>query len=499
MKGLTIAFFTCHLSIWVSGQGAMTNQQHLDRIAAEVTQIRNTELQRMKEDSAYTFRGEIKPRFYSREAFNEFFNQYFTLLNYQRQSFTEGNSAAALTTENDTKFNLTLSKKIDRSIISLGTVLNIKDQSGSLFSSEKPASGTLFSATYSILSKKSRFNYWVENTPMNYVGRRAVLDSLYQLYVLQKPIRYPIVKEEVAKLKKKITALEKEIACVLASDHPKKDSVVNVLRKFMLEQTDENAKLSKELSELELSKSFDETVSELKKQSKERLIAKQLGNKGVTSFQLQWFSVGGSYKREVYETYDSLLAFGKRINEKEFNVWTFSVTYNFYFGKTPEWSKTKSPLLGSTYLGFNFAFGTSNNYSAISDSNVTLQTVHSDNDSLYIVATEKKLKNITRKDYDAFNKYRIGVQVTPMFGKGDFVGANLIGGLNFEKSLTTVDLRSGILFHFKDSEKAKSFVNFEIFVNLKDLDNQAKSEKSIWERKEIGIAAIVPFQKVFFK
>lgn len=127
-------------------------------------------------------------RFFSGQAYDRFFDKYFTLLNYERSNFTEGNAAALDITENATRLNLTLSHKAGASVFSVGTKLNVKDSTGFIFSGSKPTAGTEIFISHSFLLRNYRLlKFDEELREQNYRERRFVLDCVALVYQRKNP------------------------------------------------------------------------------------------------------------------------------------------------------------------------------------------------------------------------------------------------------------------------------------------------------------------------
>lgn len=169
--------------------------EQIQALSDSICTFYDKQAKELRDDMADTVNGKPAP-FFSKDAFAKFFDEYFTLVNYQRQSFPEGNSAGLVVAENNTKLNLTLSRKMNSSILSLGTSLNIKDQSGMLFSNEKPTAGTQVNIGYSFLLPGQHFSYDPNERPRNYENRMKVLDSVKTLYVVRNPINYKSLKQK---------------------------------------------------------------------------------------------------------------------------------------------------------------------------------------------------------------------------------------------------------------------------------------------------------------
>jgi len=438
----------------------------------------------------------LNERYFSKGAYDRFFDKYFTQIKYERESFTEGNSASLNVTDNKTRLNLTLSQKSDNWIFSLGTSLNISDNSGVLFSGDKPTAGTEFSASFSYLVPRWRFlKFQGPAQDNNYTKRRELLDSLNEVYYKRNPNYAYLLLEKIQNLNslcnryENIVNTEKDLRIKAAY----RDSLVSAI--------------DKRTKALQEAKSLDDGITSaedfnaaLTQKAEEMAIVKQLETDGVTLFRFRWLTGGVLYRRDSYSTYDSLLYFSKRIDSKNFDKWTLNATYNFFWQRTDSWiAFTESKFINSVYANINYSLIRTNTFEDLKDQTLAVTRIKVQNDTTYEFATQKKIRDISKKDFSTSWMHRIGAVGTAMIGKRQFFGINVSAQANIKDETTVWNGRFGLLFRFKDSETEKSKVNFELFLALNDFSDEGKSNKSAWNRKEIGISANVPFQKVFFR
>lgn len=486
MKQLLVSAF---LFLFCFAAYSQVDTAKVRAIAGYVHQYRIDQLTELSNDSA-------QERYFSKGAYDRFFDKYFTQIKYERESFTEGNSAALNITDNKTRLNLTLSQKTNNWIFSLGTALNISDNTGMLFSKDKPTSGTEFSGSFSYLPQHLRFlKYQGPDQDNNYRKRHDLLDSLYDIYYLKNPNYADLLLEKI----KNLDRLYYRYDSIVANE---RNPVIKAAFKDSLVATiDKRIKANQEAQSLDDGiTTAEDFKSVLIKKAEELKINKQLETDGVTMFRFQWFTGGVSYRRDAYSTYDSLLSFSKRINSKDFDKWTLNATYNFFWQRTDSWIAFRdSKFINSFYANINYALVRSNSFEDLKDQTLSITRARVQNDTTYEFATQKKVRDISKKEYTTNWTHRIGVVGTAMMGKKQFFGLNVSGQTEIKPESTVLNTRLGLLFRFKDSETEKSKVNFELFLSLADLSDEGKTNKSAWERKEIGISANVPFQKVFFR
>lgn len=476
--------------------------QNIERQLKIISDSVDSFVKRKKETIVYD---SSKGRYFSYDAYNRFFDRYFTLVNYEKETFTDGNSAALQLSENDTRLNLTLSKKEHNSILTFGTQLSVTDKSGTIFSGKKPTSGTQFFINHSVLLTKQRsLNFDDDFMESNYRNRRFVWDSLYDKYVLDNPMILPVLVSKIKKADLKVDSLKQRLQQLEALnkniDSKISESVIEC-KAQLVEAVAEKGKLSNQLQSLGITKPLSIMIKDIKKGAEDAGIQKELSAQGVNVFTMHWLSTGLSYKRENYATYDSTLDFSKRIAEKAFDRWEFKSAYNVFWQRTDQWiERNRYKGFNSLFGSVSYSIGNNNNFSTVSESNLNIIKTVSSNDTTYQFSTSQKLRDVTGKLFKRSWLHKIGMQGTGMLGKKQFGGINVIANSEFtNKQEPIFNVRLGGLFRFIDSYDEKSKVNFEIFIAFNDLTDVVGEGKSVWQRKQIGIAATVPFGKVFFR
>jgi hypothetical protein len=244
----------------------------------------------------------------------------------------------------------------------------------------------------------------------------------------------------------------------------------------------------------------DDFIPGLAKKAEELSIEKQLETEGVTYFRFRWLTGGASYRKDSYTTYDSLLSFAKRIDSRDFDKWTLKLAYNFFWQRTDAWiDYIGSKFINSVYFNLNYSLVRINSFEDLKDQTLSITRVRVQNDTTYEFASQKKVKDISKKTYSNDWMQQVGGTLTAMMGKKQFFGLNLSSQTEITSDKTVWNERLGLLFRFLNSEKDKSKVNFELFLALNDVSDEAKTNKSAWKRKEIGVSLNVPFEKVFFR
>lgn len=457
MKHIQFAFIC--MFIFMQGISQQNAELKVAKVASIVSQYSSEKFQEIVQDT-------VDQRFFSRKAYDLFFDKYFTLINYQRETFTDGNSAALKISEDKTNLNLTLSKKAQNFIFSIGTILNVSDQSGTLFTGNKPTAGTQFFFNQSyLLSGKRLLKFEDDERQSNYQKRLQVVDSVANLYTIRNPVYISVLLRKLAEADSAIEKTQGELMRAVG-----KDTVLKY-QEALVKAIDEKEKLKNELKKIDSEGTPKKIGKTIVSASDKIALAKELETSGVTIFRMQWFSIGGSYRKDTYGTYDSLLHFDKRIGEKQFDGIALNGSYNFYWQRTEDWiAFRKTRGFNSFYGNINYTASKSNSYADITETTLSIINSISSHDTTYEFSSQQKLRPFAGKSFNELWVHRIGLQTTGMLGMKQFFGLNLSGNAELAKTREPVfNTRLGLLFRFIDSEDEKSRVNFEVFLSLKDL------------------------------
>jgi hypothetical protein len=517
MKHLLFLFFLTVLAVWVQAQtnpyltdSIIKNERgKLNFIKIKVEKYRDsmrTEISNQNFDRNY---------FYSQAAYAYYINKTFTLLNFEGLNFNNGNAASLKFEDGDTRLNLNVSAKSSTRIFTVGTALNVTDKSGVIFSGTKPTSGTEFSINFSQLIPNNKLGFYESVKKTIPYLRTNTLDSIVNLHAIQNPAQYDTA---IAKLKEVETKLvvnrQKYDSLIVRIDSFKNQTpglatiqqAKDRLQRVSEEYITLNAEKQKAVAALKLLQSVNSKVVEANRiidSAKAADMYTMLNAGGIESTSLQWLSMGLSYKRLSYKTYNSNEVFDKRIGTNDFNNWRFNLGYNYYWGRSKQDldrdKTTGSSIITSNYLNIAYSLATTNTYDELDEENINVIRQSSSNDTIYQLISSSKNRNITGVDYEKRIKHSVGIQWATSFGKAQFLGTNIIYTNDFSHGLKPVfNAHAGLLFHFKSVEDEKTKVNFEIFLSLKDMSDIRDKGGSVWKRKEIGVAATVPFSKVFF-
>ena len=520
---ISTIFFSFHISSF--SQDTTRIIPKLNDVRDSITNFRTRFLADLALDST-------NQNYLSPQAFDRFFDKYFTLLKYERESFTEGNSAALNVDDKASRLNLNLSYKKNSGIITVGTALNISDNSGLIFSGDKPTAGTEFTLSYSRLLLTSRLiNFNGPKMFTNWAKRRELIDSVWRVHSQRNPTYGHIIKRQWSTINTNIPRFETSIQAlqihitrftdslnsvnqqlVSSSDTIRyrnfsdtlriDNNALSLLQDSLVSALDKRAKLVQELTTLnDTTKSATEIAKAIEKSVRKIEIQEQLETDGVNSFLMTWLTGGINYRRDNYVTYDSTLQFSKRIGKQLFDKWTFNGAINFLWQRTNTWIEfLNSKFINSFYLNVNYSLVRTNNFEKLDEQGLNVLQSVSQNNVVYEFSSSKKIRDISGRSFSSSWIHKPGIVATLLFGKKQFWGLNLSQSSQFEKHQSPIfNFRTGLLFRFKDSEKENSMVNFEFFFAFNDLGDTKDEGKSVWQRKQIGISTTVPFKKVFFR
>ena len=484
-----VLFLTLITGIAVQAN-AQADTAKLRQIADSIDRYHTAALAQIPIDS-------ISNHYFSSGGYDRFFDKYFTQIKYDRESFTEGNSAALKIADSKTRLNLTLSKKAKNTIFSVGTALNITDGSGVIFSGNKPTAGTEFNGSLSYLIPSWRFlEFQGPDQENNFRKRRAVADSVWLVHSKKNPSYAAVLLNNQAKYDSLFHLYDSVLQNPgQANTLLYRDSLVQIIDKLQ--------KLKLDLEAMDNGKTTAQDAANSIKAAADKIaVDKELATEGVTWFRMFWLTGGFSYRRDNYSTYDSSLSFSARVGEKNFDKWTLNGTFNFFRQRTDPWIafRKRSSIINSVYANLNYSLVRTNTFEDLKEVNLGTSRAIVNDDTTYEFRTDKKIRDISGKKFESNWLHRMGIVGTFMIGKKQFFGLNLSGSTDLQMEKEPVfNSRIGLLFRFKDAENEKSIVNFELFTSLTDITDTKAAHKSVWQRKEIGVSATVPFQKVFFR
>lgn len=467
-----------------------TTINKLNQVGVIIDSFRFEKIREIREDSA-------REQYFSRRAYDRFFDKYFTQIKYERESFTEGNSAALKVADNKTSLNLTLSHKSQNSIFSAGTSLNITDNSGVIFSGDKPTAGTEIFGSFSFLFPSLR-KLWFDGKDManNYRKRFNLVDSLWRVNSKRNPAYAQLL---LAKLHTYDSLFHRYDD---STSHPSPSTNIQLYNDSLVSIIDKQVKARQELESFDNGRTSAAGIAEsVIKYAEDASVAKELATDGVTSFYMGWLTTGLSYRRDDYATYDSLLLFSKRIADQNFDKWSINTAFNFFWQRTDSWiAFRKSRFVNSFYANINYSLVRTNTFQDLDELSLSAIRTRTQNDTSYQFANTKKVRDISGNTFSQGWLNKIGFAATAMMGKKQFFGLNISGSTDIRRNhFPVLNSHVGALFRFKDSEDEKSIVNFELFFAFNDMTDTKQKGKSVWQQKQIGISATVPFKKVFFR
>jgi hypothetical protein len=442
-----------------------------------------------------------KGRLLSNKNYSAFFDKYFTLLSFEKESLPDGNSASFKTSANETRMNLNLSHKKAYTITNVGAELNLSSNTGSIFSGgDLTANSTYYIKTSLLNSGFNKLWYDYDRRNEMLIRRDYRVNEIKREYNSNFVIKYSAI---VLQLK----TADSIIAALYDKQMASQTKTLNQADEVLLLKTiEEKAKYKKALADAGLDGNIEEKIEAVKSQLDKEIYEIELSSNAWTAFRIGWFSGSVSYTKDKYLTYDKNGPFEKKVGERLFDKWSLTANYNFLYERNSWWQQIKHPRgLKSIYFAASWTGSKDNNFSQIKETDFTTRQIFLRNniasgDSTLEVVSTQKVKDVTGKMFQTEWNNTLGLQSTLIFGKSNFWGINLATTGTFSKFRGPLfNGRAGILFRFIDSNDGKAKVNFEIFVQLRDWADNLRTNKNTWERKVIGFTTTVPFNKVFFK
>ncbi|MCB0696983.1 MAG: hypothetical protein KDC07_06445 [Chitinophagaceae bacterium] len=438
--------------------------------------------------------------------YKRYIDQYFTYLSYSRGTLPTGTSASLVLADKETQLNLNISRKVEGNrggilLMTSGVSAKLDNNVSQLFNGNVPQSGTTFFGNFAFLPKNGRLSrskkgqiiyvtdYFDEHgnhtSPLEIMHKkRAVLKEAYcNKYQAEFVSKYTAILDRWEELNgMNLEALNSvEVIAVLKE-------------KEALEKTLRDAGL--------LDKSAEKIANEVIKKYTNELYDLEIEDASWLSVSFFWWSGGITYTREAYDTYNSNAPLSKRFSTQDFDALGLNIAANWFKEKFE-----KQGLIQSYYANIGYAPKRTNSIAGLKSQEI-LRSINNSpgNDTMYLIQSSKKAKNVTNVNYETNIKHVFSGTYTAMFGE------NKSSGLNFSAQLIVSPISKpvynthiGYLVrllnnqHDPEDKKSKARINFEVFLELPDMTDVAKTNNTIWENGIIGINTSVPFNKIFFK
>jgi len=507
-------------------------------------------------------------RMLSDAAFNTFFRNKMSLLTYDRLSPSQGNTASLSYSQDETVMNLSIGLTNNHSIFTFGTKVNVNDKSGTIFSENKPTTGSelFFDHSFLFRKKSRRVYYEKEINKANQQSRLSVLDSTELEINLFRSRFNTMLQLEGRSLKENkrlkellidldsLSAVKKDCEEAATNLAYRKITIMKQLKDDSLCRVNKNckekenllrtAKIEKGTKAIDSLKTicegcadFDSTrwqylqsdsiwlkvnqtseallaISKMRTwggtQGREttaklesRLADLELSAPGLLKDRLQWISYGVSYRSESFSTYDSLKLPSDRFKPFQQSIWAGYIAFNSFFETTDRFTQSRKnsktmQFLRNVYFGMTYRVAGGNSYSTLDDITFTTIISKGQPDSLFQTSTTQTAKDVTGMKVEYLVVHKLGIQFSGMF-TGSPVGINILASGELQKTNIVANFRIGTLFKYTDANDTKSKVNFELFLDLKDISDTRGTGKNAFDRSTIGVSANVPFKKLLFE
>jgi len=426
--------------------------------------------------------------------------KYFSYVVTNKAGLPDGNSVSIQPTSNSTSVQANLSYKNNHTIYNAGIKADYNDNVANLFSGKDVTGNTTFYTNISFLSLGSRSIFYDPILACNYNDARInkIHQFMTDLYVKYK-----------ANYVQDSTAYEHAVneynylAFQLRQNGP--DSLKTKL--MVLKQAAQAAAaklktygLNEQDDVYTINRIQDDMIQQLKDSIGTIMDTMDINNNAWNSFHFGWFSGGISYTQQQFKTYDSTLAFSKRINDMSFNNVSATISFNFIKQLSERFAKwKKKTTLQSWYASGSYTVGNAVNYASLDTSKVALIHEVRGNDSVYQFQTENSVRDITGIPKQVSWSHTFAIQSTFELTHSNFMGFTTAVSTKISPFASPVYSGTiGLLFRFINSDSQQSKVNFQLFLQLNDWGDSKATGKSTWQRKVIGFNTAIPFSNLFF-
>lgn len=440
----------------------------------------------------------VMPRSY----FDKFIRKYFSYMATEKAGLPDGNSVSFTPTSNSTKLQANLARKSNTVIYNAGFSADFSDNIANLFSESDVTSNTAFYINLSFLRRKHSLIEFDANKAFNNNQNKIMLvrqfangfnlkylsDYEQDLSTYNKTkqqldtlIKQPDFVQQIDSIRTKILRLKNDLGQLMLK-----------IKSYGLNEWDA---LYAQGADTLLEKKFRDSLTTI-------LDTAEINNNTWSKFRFSWFSGGLTYTRQQYGTYDSAIAFDKRVDDLTFNNVGLTLSFNYFSQRSAD-DIAVFKGIGSVYINGSYTLANDVNYAHLDEQDfLKLQQVSnpdSSSNTIYQFQKASKLRNISGKKKEIDWLHTFSVQSILSFGKSSFMGVDMgLTGAYGKLTTPVYNGKLGLLFRFINSDDQKSRLNFELFVQFNDWNDSKASGKSTWQRKLIGLSTTIPFNKLFF-
>lgn len=418
----------------------------------------------------------------------------FKQLAFEKGTLPVGNTVALDFSDNSTKLQLSLSKfkRFESGKILIGTGgvnAKVSDNISQIFGGGKISNSTSFFMNLAVLNRGLQYKYVVGghdrgNEVPTILG---TLKNSLGNYINDFDFKY------VHRLPQKIKSLVNrwhEIKGLL------KDNLSNKTIKDLIIEMES---IEKELEKEAIGLDWKNKLVEMTRQAENDIYNLEIDPAAWQWFKLKWLSGGIIYTRENIETYNNNLPFAKQFDNLPFDALEIIFAKHWFKQK----SRDESGIFRTKYANISYKGRRVNSYSSLNPVDMEERTLKGiQNDSSIYIVQPRNVVDISKIGYRTGWQHNFGVTYSGMFNSS--FGIKLIGSLSIGQFIKPLyGTRFGFLFNlnnrdYDNTENNKPKVNFEIFIQVTDMFGNNNLQKNIWKRKEIGINASIPFNKLFF-
>jgi hypothetical protein len=410
----------------------------------------------------------------SRQAFNRKMNEYLSLAITGRQKTTIGTVASLSVSNNETKLAIGYTAQLKKILVTAGTTINIKDNTGVLFADNTMQPGVNGNFKISVPSVK-KIKYGADESVTAFTSKKekqaASLINAYRLSLY-----------ELKKTNDRLAAL----SLIPDAEHQRTNAAWHdyLREKEELEKTAD--RLNKAGYPAALAAALLDSMYNF-----------EMKEAPVTSTSFTLFSFAASYGREQHQLFDGTKAASLFTEDHDrFKLGLEALA--FFDRKTPSW-------LGRTKI---FSAGIDiihdNNIASFKAAKVPVVLLTANNDTIRTKEVVEKpvVFDVTNALFRQYFTLSVNLRYAAYYTEKRTFGWSIFGNASGNKYQQgpLLNLGVGLIGNVPGAEDNKTVISFELYYKLVDVTQRMPGAKGRFhERNEIGFTTAVPLSKLVLR
>lgn len=407
--------------------------------------------------------------------------------NYASIKYSDDNSKITLNTSIYNPFrrnNLETKPILD--ILSINIKAGVSDGIASLFANKNASSGAGITAKWSFISRKTNYE--------NYNRFQCESIDEYRRVLRQNFLNAKAMHELTFETENDVFNAENNLLTEqLKVCRDKKDTANVVFRAMKLKQ-------------LALQKKFNETVMARTRfdvdaqvdSTYKQLLEIETKNIKWDKYQVKWFDLDVGASGEKYYLFNKSNAISNQVEKQPFTFLTVGLSWNSFR------SSGKGFFKNGLFLKYGYSISRTNSLVGAETKEVS-NTITIDTPGFQRKVNDKR--NVYDQPFLKSFTHNLNIQLTRYLDNNKSTGISMYStlGLEFDRFRSPLKFTkdpvwmvgTGYTLAFLDKEKAKAFVNIEVFLHFTDILNSAEDESKFYNRHSLGIKLGVPFNSIF--